>query len=172
MNIKIVLLILLVVGSIFIYGNHRENRGYERADLLWQKISSDRDELDQRKAREESESRRAKETEHQREKERISQNAENLLNAANNSADDARAVSDRLYAKIRQLETRLRARTETDKLSGAVREQQTGADTGMVCSELFSRIDERAGKLAEYADRARIRGQSCQQQYNAVTGHQ
>jgi hypothetical protein len=109
---------------------------------------------------------------YQQEKEKISRDSENLLNAANHSAADARAVSDRLYTEIRKLETRLNAKRETDKLSGAVREQSAGADTGMVCAGLFRRIDERAGKLAEYADRARVRGQSCERQYNSITGHQ
>lgn len=172
MNIKSILLFLLVVGGIWGYGQYQHDQGYQKSDGLWQRAWAQRDGEDEAAARKESERRRAREAQHQKEKEKISRDSENLLNAANHSAADARAISDRLYAEIGKLETRLNARRETDKLSDAVRKQSAGADTGMVCTELFRRIDDRAGKLAEYADGARIRGQSCERQYNSITGHQ
>jgi Protein of unknown function (DUF2514). len=170
-NIKNILLLALVAGGIWGYGQYKHDQGYGRADNAWQSAWDRRDAADERAARMESEKRRTQENQYQQEKEKIARDSENLLNAANHSAADARAVSDRLHAEIGKLEIRLNAKRETDKLSGSVREQSARINTGMVCSELFRRIDERAGKLAEYADRARIRGQSCERQYNSVIGN-
>ena len=36
-------------------------------------------------------------------------------------------------------------------------------------ADVLSRADERAGELAEYADRARIAGQQCERDYDALT---
>lgn len=132
----------------------------------WQVRWSERDAADAIATLQESERLRARESQQE-----IERDNQNRLNAANSRAADARAVSDRLHAEIRKLETRLNAERETGKLARAAGEQQTGGAPRLVCAELFSRIDERAGRLAEYADRARIRGQSCERQYNAVTGY-
>ncbi|MDI3304904.1 MAG: DUF2514 family protein [Burkholderia multivorans] len=34
---------------------------------------------------------------------------------------------------------------------------------------MLGRVDERAGELAEYADRARIAGQQCERDYDTLT---
>lgn len=41
-------------------------------------------------------------------------------------------------------------------------------DPGVVLAELFSRIDARAGELAQYADEARIAGQACEAAYEGL----
>ncbi|HYE70960.1 MAG TPA: DUF2514 family protein [Aquabacterium sp.] len=47
---------------------------------------------------------------------------------------------------------------------------QPGADALDVLAHLFSRADDAAGELAEYADRLRIAGARCEADYNALMG--
>ncbi|MBR8234265.1 MULTISPECIES: DUF2514 family protein [Burkholderia] len=55
--------------------------------------------------------------------------------------------------------------------------RRAGAATGSpatggaldLLADLFGRADQRAGELAEYADRARIAGQQCERDYDALT---
>lgn len=39
----------------------------------------------------------------------------------------------------------------------------------LLIADVLGRADQRAGELAEYADRARIAGQQCERDYDALT---
>ncbi|MCM1513266.1 MAG: DUF2514 domain-containing protein [Oxalobacter formigenes] len=76
---------------------------------------------------------------------------------------DARAAND-IAVRLRQRIEAL-ARSACPAAAGS---GQTTRSAGILLAELFRRADERAGELAEYADRARIAGQACEQAYDAL----
>ncbi len=53
--------------------------------------------------------------------------------------------------------------------TAAVARGQAATRAAMVLSDLLSRADERAGELAFALDRARIAGQQCEREYDALT---
>jgi len=56
--------------------------------------------------------------------------------------------------------------------SAAIARGQAATRAAMVLSDLLSRADQRAGELAKAYDRARIAGQQCEREYDALTqGH-
>lgn len=75
-------------------------------------------------------------------------------------ARDADAVSKRLRNKINTL-----ARSDCS----ASIERSTAADTARdMCPELFARLDDVSGELAQYADQSRIAGLACEKQYDSL----
>ncbi|MCW3641558.1 DUF2514 domain-containing protein, partial [Burkholderia cenocepacia] len=62
-----------------------------------------------------------------------------------------------------------------DQLAAAARHPAVAAgspaagDALDMLADVLGRIDQRAGDLAEYADRARIAGQQCERDYDALT---
>lgn len=52
----------------------------------------------------------------------------------------------------------------------AIARGQAATRAAMVLSDLLARADERAGELAKAYDRARIAGQQCEQEYDALRG--
>ncbi|MDZ3990390.1 DUF2514 domain-containing protein [Pseudomonas sp. Teo4] len=54
----------------------------------------------------------------------------------------------------------------------AVARGQAATRAAMVLSDLLTRADERAGELAKAYDRARIAGEECEREYDALTGQQ
>jgi hypothetical protein len=86
--------------------------------------------------------------------------------SARADARDADAAAGRLRVRVAQLIAAARAAGNTSAAS-------TGAAAGDpldVLANMFSRLDRRAGELAEYADSARIAGHACEQSYDALTG--
>ncbi|MBL0561427.1 DUF2514 domain-containing protein [Aeromonas hydrophila] len=82
-------------------------------------------------------------------------------------ADAAAAVieSERLREQARRLATR------ASQCSGDSGSAQGGTTTGqpaMVLADLLSRVDERAGQLAEAYDRSRAAGLACERAYDAL----
>ena len=149
MNVKLIcgfIAAALIAGAYF-YGR-ADGRDLERKDAL------EAAQIEIEKAREETERRLV-------EKEKIANDAKAERELAQADARAARNVSDRLRDRINDL-TRSANHPATIDRSAA-----TG-DTGILLAKLFDRADERAGELAEYADRARIAGQACERQYDSL----
>ncbi|SCU75502.1 conserved exported hypothetical protein [Cupriavidus necator] len=96
-----------------------------------------------------------------------------IANAATKDAETARAdaraadaVADRLRQRVAELVAAGRAPGNTYPAGAG---QAAGDPIGML-ADVLSRADQRAGILAEYADRARIAGQACERSYDALTG--
>lgn len=149
MNLKLVcssIAVALIVCA-YLYGRS-DGRNLERKDAL------EAAQIKIEKAREETERRLV-------EKEKIANDAKAERELAQADARAARNVSDRLRDRINDL-TRSANHPATIDGSAAT------CGTGILLANVFSRTDERAGELAEYADRARIAGQACERQYDSL----
>jgi thioesterase domain-containing protein len=134
--------------------------------LVWSDKWSKRDKADaEAKAREASE--REEEQRRQLENNRIREDGEKQLAQVSAAAADAESVNKRLQLAIERTKQQL-ARSETGRLSAIASERQTRADTAVLLAELYRKSDERAGQLAQYADRARIRGLTCEKAYDSI----
>jgi hypothetical protein len=96
-----------------------------------------------------------------------------IANVATKDAGTARAdaraadaVADRLRQRVAELVAAARAAGYT----AAAGTGSAAGDPVDVLSNMFSRLDRRAGELAGYADSARIAGQACERAYDALTG--
>lgn len=118
-----------------------------------------------REAADESQ-RNAKETQRRLDRQEEAQRAhdEELARA---SADAARArdAAGRLRQRVDELVAAAR-RAGCNPTAGGQR--QAAEDPIGVLAELQRRADERAGILADYADRARIAGQQCERAYDSL----
>jgi hypothetical protein len=84
--------------------------------------------------------------------------AQDQTQAAQRDAAAAGHAADRLRERTAELTKRARASCPS---------KATGDPIG-VLADVLGRADARAGILAEYADRARIAGQLCEQSYEAL----
>lgn len=78
----------------------------------------------------------------------------------------ARADRDASDAAGRDLRVRLNAAVAAARAASAAGGEAAGDPIG-VLADVLSRADERAGILADYADRARIAGLACERSYQA-----
>lgn len=87
------------------------------------------------------------------------------------AADAARArdAAGQLREHVAALESVATAAVTDCRDTAAAREREAAASAARMLAELQRRADERAGILAEYADRARIAGQQCERDYDALT---
>lgn len=82
-------------------------------------------------------------------------------------AQDHRAAADAAAGKLRNDLATFVAAAKSP--SSAAVGERPAADTALdLLAGLFNRADARAGDLAEYADRARIAGQQCERDYDAL----
>lgn len=87
------------------------------------------------------------------------------ITAANIDRDNAQHAADRLQNRVNSLVTEARRASKDSGIGDSV--TSTGDSIG-VLAELFSRAVTRARFLAHYADKARIAGQSCERDYEAL----
>ncbi|WP_175878917.1 DUF2514 family protein [Burkholderia sp. BCC0097] len=93
----------------------------------------------------------------------IAKDANQQRTAALADAFAARAAAGSLQQRVDQLIAAARHPAAT---SGS---PATG-DALDLLADVLGRADQRAGELAEYADRARIAGQQCERDYDALSG--
>ncbi|MHB2048844.1 DUF2514 domain-containing protein [Pseudomonas sp. VEM90] len=84
---------------------------------------------------------------------------------ADAGAADADTASERLRSDANQLAATVGC-TGTD--TAAVTRGEAATRAAMVLSDLLARADARAGELAKAYDRARIAGQQCEREYDAL----
>ncbi|MFY1031824.1 DUF2514 domain-containing protein [Pseudomonas asiatica] len=85
-------------------------------------------------------------------------------------ADAGAAGADAAGQRLRDQGTKFAAAIScpgTD--TAAIARGQAATRAAMVLSDLLTRADERAGELATALDRARIAGQQCEREYDALT---
>lgn len=95
----------------------------------------------------------------------INREAQKELNAAINDSRRADAANDSLQ---QQLENYLRRPSSCADNTSTTAERAAAATDRLVLSQLFSRVNERAGELAKIADSSRVRGLTCEASYEAV----
>lgn len=109
---------------------------------------------------------RAQEARWAADQERNAHETATKIEAANADAANARRASGRLQQRIDALVATARRSAANPGTEPAV--APTGDPIG-VLADVLGRADQRAGILAEYADKARIAGQSCERDYDALT---
>ncbi|HDR8924497.1 TPA: DUF2514 domain-containing protein [Burkholderia vietnamiensis] len=92
----------------------------------------------------------------------IANDANQQRTAALADAFAARAAAGSLHQRVDQLVAA--ARHPTVAAGGS-----TAGDALDLLADVLGRADQRAGDLAEYADHARIAGQQCERDYDALT---
>ena len=141
-----VIAIALIVGGYF-YGRS-DGRELERKDALESAMKNVQKIREEDKQILEEQGRMANETKKQLDK------ALADFRAADNASD--------------KLQQRIASLTERLKHSASSSNCETTRITGILLANMLSRIDKRAGELAEYADRSRIAGLACEGQYDAL----
>lgn len=109
---------------------------------------------------------RAREAEWADAQERNARETATKLEAASADAASARRASDGLQQRINSLVAEARRRAANPGTQPAI--EATGDPIG-VLADVLGRADQRAGVLAEYADKARIAGESCVRDYEALS---
>ncbi|MBU9293123.1 DUF2514 domain-containing protein [Burkholderia multivorans] len=92
----------------------------------------------------------------------IANDANQQRTAALADAFAARAAAGSLQQRVDQLVAASRHPTTSAGSPAA-------GDALDLLADVLGRVDERAGELAEYADRARIAGQQCERDYDTLT---
>ncbi|MBR7961266.1 DUF2514 family protein [Burkholderia vietnamiensis] len=92
----------------------------------------------------------------------IAKDANQQRTAALADAFAARAAAGSLQQRVDELVAAARH-------PAAAAGSSPASDALDLLADVLSRADERAGELAEYADRARIAGQQCERDYDALT---
>jgi hypothetical protein len=147
------------------------NRAYESGQRAerekWQQRWSERDAADATAVARQQAANRAEEQRRQQEIARITQNAQQQINAARADADSAAAAGNRLQQTVADLQRRLRQRGASGNTAtaGACEAERAAAD---MFAELFRESDATAGAYAAEADRRRIEGLACEQSYEAL----
>ena len=94
----------------------------------------------------------------------IADDTRNKLDAAQADAATARTAAAGLRQQL--ADYRQRARCSPAVARGS----ETAEDPLFLLSDLLSRADERAGELAEFADRAHLAGRACEAAYDSLRG--
>lgn len=111
---------------------------------------------------------RAQRTEEQRRTAAVTKeatNAQDQTAALDASLPAARVASD----GVRDAAASAAGRARASACPAAASTRQPGEDPIGLLADVLGRADQRAGELAEYADRLRIAGIACERSYDALT---
>jgi hypothetical protein len=161
----VLLAIVLAIGGYKLWEHKQQQIGAasQRAADAEQKITQLQADLDAANAS-------AKETQRRIDAQQESQNAANKVAAQ--ARADAAAASAAADSMRKQLDTYVathRGPAPSHPAIGSVSKSQPGADPLDLLSELYSRSDEAAGAIAQYADDLRRVGEQCDRDYGALT---
>lgn len=112
---------------------------------------------------------RAQRTEEQRRAAALAQEASNAQARIASLEDDirrARAAS----GGVRDAATGAAIRARAQSCAPSSSSSKSGADPVGLLVDVLGRADQRAGEMAEYADRLRIAGIACERSYDALSG--
>lgn len=135
---------LWVVNKVSSYGEQRYNDGHAKAVA------------EQNAANEKEEQRRNAELQ------KIQADAQQRIDAARNDAVNAAAKSGRLQQQLTNIRKQLVGYSTAEFISNPA------AETGVLLSDVLAKSVERNRQLADYADRAREAGLTCEAQYNSL----
>lgn len=97
----------------------------------------------------------------------VAQNAQDQITRAQADAAAARTAADGVRDAADRLAARL-ADAEAQRGACSAAAGQTAAQSARVLADVLKRADERAGKLAAYADRVSTAGAACEAAYDAL----
>lgn len=98
----------------------------------------------------------------------VTEHAEDRINRAQADAAAAHAAADGVRDAADRLAARLAA-AEAQRGACSAAAGQAAASSARVLADVLKRADERAGKLAAYADRVSTAGAACEAAYDAVS---
>ena len=93
---------------------------------------------------------------------KIQADAQQRIDAARNDAVNAAAKSGRLQQQLANIRKQLVGYSTSESIGNPA------AETGVLLAQLLSESVERNRQLADYADRAREAGLTCEAQYNSL----
>lgn len=165
-----VLIIVAALSIVWGFSHWRYTVGYNAADTRWKLRQSQLEKANTEALLKQENQERTREQQLQTEINKVTLYAEEELAAARGATIDAERSGQRLQQTVGTLRRQLADR-ETRCLSStaAINKDSSRKQTGVLFAELFRRADQRAGELAAYADRTRIKWQACERAYNAVT---
>ncbi|MCX2683997.1 DUF2514 domain-containing protein [Pseudomonas sp. DCB_AW] len=142
---------------------YQHGRSVERAnagEASAQRDSGDRlaEVIGERSARQEEQRRAAAQEE-------ARAHAQEERTIADAGAVDADAAGQRLRSETTQFAAAVSCPGQD---TAVIARGQTATRAAMVLSDLFARADERAGELAAALDQARVAGQQCEREYDAL----
>ena len=135
---------LWVANKVSSYGEQRYNDGYAKAIA------------EQKAANEKEEQRRNAELQ------KIQADAQQRIDAARNDAVNAAAKSGRLQQQLANIRRQLVGYSTAESIGNPA------AETGVLLADVLSKSVERNRQLADYADRAREAGLTCERQYESL----
>ncbi|WP_261537092.1 DUF2514 domain-containing protein [Burkholderia multivorans] len=143
-----IIALAITAGGCYFKGHHDADQSATVADQAKQisDLKAERDEYQRRTAAQQE----------------IANDANQQRTAALADAFAARAAAGSLQQRVDQLVAAARHPVTTAGSPAA-------GDALDLLADVLGRADERAGELAEYADRARIAGQQCERDYDALT---
>ena len=152
--LPLVIIIIIAAGALWArseiisYGDQQYAEG--KAQAIAEQKSADEQEEQRRNA----------------ELQKIQADAQQRIDAARNDAVNAAAKSGRLQQQLATIRKQLVGYSNAESIGNPA------ADTGVLLSQLLSESVERNRQLADYADRAREAGLTCQKQYESLTRRQ
>lgn len=140
--------VLWSCSEIISYGEQQYAAGYAKA-------------ITEQKAADEQEGQRRN-----AELQKIQADAQQRIDAARNDAVNAAAKSGRLQQQLATIRKQLVGYSTAESIGNPA------AETGVLLGDVLSKSVERNRQLADYADRAREAGLTCQKQYESLTRRQ
>lgn len=135
-------------SEIISYGDQRYAEG--KAQAIAEQKAADEQEEQRRNA----------------ELQKIQADAQQRIDAARNDAINAAAKSGRLQQQLANIRKQLVGYSTAESIGNPA------AETGVLLADVLAKSIERNRQLADYADRAREAGLTCQKQYKSLTRRQ
>lgn len=135
---------LWIRGEVIAYGDQRYTEG--KAQAIADQKAADKQEEQRRNA----------------ELQKIQADAQQRIDAARNDAVNAAAKSGRLQQQLANIRKQLVGYSAAESIGNPA------AETGVLLSDVLATSVERNRQLADYADRAREAGLTCEAQYNSL----
>ncbi|KAF1367469.1 DUF2514 family protein [Yokenella regensburgei] len=162
------LLAASLAGSGWALWHYGSQAGTAAERKEWQLRWANRNEADKAAQLSQEKEQRDEERRRQTRTEEIINEAEREKQRALAAAASAGVVADQLQQRLAAIRRQL-ADSETGRISADAARRQTAAETGILLTELYGKLDRRAKEIAEYADAAASAGSRCESIYSAVT---
>jgi hypothetical protein len=161
----------LILLALWGFSHIRYQAGFNAADSAWQLKEEKRQKNDALALASKQEYERKEERRRRDETAKAAAEADARLAQERADAADAVRADNQLRATISTLRKQYAA-SETGRISAIASASAARANAAILLANVLESADKRAGELAQYADRARIRGQQCETTYKGVTGTQ